>query len=226
MIKTKTQDIITENSFRKNLATQKNLIKESQNLTNKNEVQKKFDECDRRMKSFESAIEEILYFTKKTCMDIHDIQMNLSNNNGSSNKSNAGSFVEHDVMATDLNQKEMNINRQNDSQVPFINLMKPDDGGYSSAVFQTNHNSKPNRSIQIPQHNEKFESSPVQNINEKTAGPNMKSTNLISFQNLSEIDLLKRKLDYYTNQLDTFAGSLNDREVLISGNIHPLNSYF
>jgi len=95
MIKTKTQEIISENAIRRNVQKQNFMSLDQHNvpLIPTEEMNKKFEHCEQRINSFENVIEEILNFTKKTWKDIHDIQINLSNQNILASKANNSSFI-------------------------------------------------------------------------------------------------------------------------------------
>lgn len=98
MIKSKTEEIISENNNRKDLYTYHCLNQGQNNQTQNNQnieisdVNQKFEYYEKRMKSFESVLEEVLNFTKKTCKDIQDIQMNMTGQAVSSSKSSYDTF--------------------------------------------------------------------------------------------------------------------------------------
>lgn len=86
MIKSKASEVVGESSARQSVQNRSDELMNTLLMKNRdvlqalkqNEVEKKFEQCEMRMKSFEEAIEQILNFTKKTSKDIQDLQSNLS----------------------------------------------------------------------------------------------------------------------------------------------------
>ena len=136
----------------------------------------KFEDCDKRMKSFENAIGEILTFTKKAYKDIQDIQMNLSQNN-MINKNKPKQVNLFDVQAdsdslsysSDLKPSMTNDHRHmlcgGEENIDLSkSTNKIDDTvNYNSLQYQSMQGSMPNKSIKIDRNFRSFGSSYIAN---------------------------------------------------------------
>lgn len=148
MIKSKASEVVGESSARHSVQNRSDELMNTLLMNNKNvlealkqnEVEKMFEQCEERMKSFEQAIEQILNFTKKTSKDIQDLQSNMSFQNivvSQTNGLSTSKKTPSDMLSNTLLYPQQTYKKQLDDTVNY----KSKDSLQFNFGYTTNKNS-------------------------------------------------------------------------------------